>query len=85
MMPVAAPRAATAASWAAVAVVVVVTLFGPSLDWPAWVQDLSPFSWVPAVPVEAWTPGSAAGLLAVAAVLLAAGFAAFRRRDLVTG
>ncbi len=79
------PRAATAASWAAVAVVVVVTLFGPSLDWPAWVQDLSPFTWVPTVPVEAWTPGSAAGLLAVVAGLLAVGFAAFRRRDLVTG
>jgi ABC-2 type transport system permease protein len=79
------PRAATAASWAAVAVVVVLTLFGPSLDWPAWVQDLSPFAWVPAVPVEGWTPGSAAGLLAVAAVLLVVGFAGFRRRDLVTG
>ena len=79
------PRAATAASWGAVAVVVVVTLFGPSLDWPAWVQDLSPFAWVPTVPVEAWTPGSAIGLLAVVAALLVVGFAAFRRRDLVTG
>ena len=79
------PRAATAASWAAVAVVVVVTLFGPSLDWPAWVQDLSPFAWVPTVPVEAWTPGSAIGLLAVVAALVVVGFAAFRRRDLVIG
>ena len=56
-----------------------------ALDWPAWVQHLSPFAWVPTVPVEAWTAGSAVGLLAVVAALLLVGFTAFRRRDLVTG
>lgn len=80
-----APRAATAGSWGAVAVVGVVTLFGRSLDWPAVVRDVSPFSWVPSVPIEAWAPTSAAGLLAVAVVLIALGFGSFRRRDLATG
>jgi ABC-2 type transport system permease protein len=79
-----APHAATAGAWAAVAVVVVITLFGASLDWPGWVQDLSPFSWTPTVPVEPWTAGSAAGLLGVVAVLLALAFGGFRRRDLAT-
>ncbi|RBY75542.1 ABC transporter permease [Geodermatophilus sp. TF02-6] len=78
------PRAAAALAWAAVAYVVVVTLFAESFDWPRWVSDASPLAWTPSVPAEAATAGSALGLLAVAAVLLAAGSAGFRRRDLLT-
>jgi ABC-2 type transport system permease protein len=51
-----APRAATAASWSVVAAVVLITLFGQSLNWPAWVTDLSPLSWTPTVPVGVWQP-----------------------------
>ena len=79
------PRAAVPAAWAVFALVVVVTLFAESLDWPEWVRDLSPLSWTPTVPVETWTAGPAVVLVAVAAVLLAAGFGGFRRRDLATG
>lgn len=80
-----APRAATAASWAVVATVVFITLFGRSLDWPAWVTDLSPLNWTPTAPVESWQPGAALGLAAVTVALLAVAFGGFRRRDLETG
>jgi ABC-2 type transport system permease protein len=79
-----APRAAAPAAWAAVAYVVVVAMFATGLDWPAWVSDLSPFSWTPLVPIESWTTSAVVGLVVAAAVLLAVGFGAFRRRDLVT-
>jgi ABC-2 type transport system permease protein len=79
------PRAATAVSWALVSVVVFITVSAQALGWPDWVIHLSPLSWTPSVPVESWAPGAAAGLTAVAVVLLAAGFGGFRRRDLLTG
>jgi ABC-2 type transport system permease protein len=80
-----APRAASAASWAMLAVVVLITLFAESLHWPGWVRDLSPLSWTPNAPVEPWTIGPTVTLLAVAAALLALGFGGFRRRDLAIG
>jgi ABC-2 type transport system permease protein len=79
------PRAAAAAAWGWVAYVVVVTLFARSLDWPAWVDDLSPLSWTPAGPGEPWATGPAAALAVVALALLVTGLAGFRRRDLVPG
>jgi ABC-2 type transport system permease protein len=79
------PRAAAAAAWAAVGGFLVVTLFAESLDWPGWVADLSPVSWVPLQPLEPWTAGPLLGLAAVAAALLAAGFTGFGRRDLALG
>jgi ABC-2 type transport system permease protein len=79
------PHAAPAACWSVVAVVVLITLFGQSLDWPAWVTDLSPMSWTPTVPVESWQPGAALGLIAVTVTLLGAAFGGFRHRDVVTG
>jgi ABC-2 type transport system permease protein len=79
------PRAAAAVAWGMVGYVVVVSVFGPGLDWPGWVSDLSPFAWTPLVPVESWTIDAAAGLGAAVIALLAFGFGAFRRRDLTTG
>jgi ABC-2 type transport system permease protein len=79
------PRAAAAVAWAMVAYVVVVTMFAAGLDWPDWVDDLSPFAWTPLVPIESWTSAAAWGLAAAAAGLLAVGFGAFRRRDLSPG
>jgi ABC-2 type transport system permease protein len=78
------PRAAAGLAWGVVAYVLVVTLFAEGLDWPAWVDDLSPLSWTPLVPIQAWTTAAALGLGAVAVGLLAVGFGAFRRRDLTT-
>ena len=79
------PRAAAAMAWGMVGYVVIVTVFGPGLNWPGWVNDLSPFSWTPLVPVESWTAAAAVGLTAAVVALLAVGFGAFRRRDLSTG
>jgi ABC-2 type transport system permease protein len=79
------PRAASTVAWAAVGVVLVVTMFAESFDWPGWVADLSPLAWTPALPVDDWEIAPVAGLLAVAVALLAVGFGAFRRRDLAIG
>ena len=56
-------------------------MFGPLLGLPGWALKLSPFGWTPKVPAETVDVGSLAGLLVVAAVLLVAALAAFRRRD----
>ena len=79
------PRLATALSWAAIGLLLVVTMFARSFDWPDWVADLSPIAWVPTQPLEPWSWTPALGLLAVAGVLLLTGFGAFRRRDLALG
>ena len=56
-------------------------VFGTSLGLPEWAMDLSPFACQKAPALEVST-GAVVALLAVAATLLAAGVAAFHRRDL---
>lgn len=75
------PRAATAA-WGLLGFFLLVGLYGPVLDLPEPVLDLSPFSHLPKVPAEDPTAGPPVvlGLLAVA--LTASGLAGLRRRDL---
>jgi ABC-2 type transport system permease protein len=80
-----APRSAAALAWTAVGAFLLITLFARSFHWPGWVSDLSPIAWTPTLPLEEWAPAPLIGLLAVAAVLLAAGFGGFRRRDLAAG
>lgn len=72
----------TGVSWAVVSVSLVLTLLGPALQLDQWVVDLSPFTHVPRYPDI--TFGPLAWLTGVAVVLLVAGFAGFRRRDLTT-
>jgi ABC-2 type transport system permease protein len=79
------PRPAAALAWGAVAYVTVVAFFAGSLDWPGWVDDASPLAWTPLVPVDDATAVPLVVLTAVAAALLGAGLAGFRRRDLVAG
>jgi ABC-2 type transport system permease protein len=74
------PRA-VAAAWGALGLFVVIGLFGQLFGLPDWLIDVSPFQHVPQMPVEGFSLGSTAALLAIAAALLAAGFAGFRRRD----
>ncbi|UNS98065.1 ABC transporter permease [Streptomyces tubbatahanensis] len=78
-----APRAAALAG-AVPAYGFVVGYLGKLLDLPGWLNDLSPFGHVPQLPSAdlRWTP--VVLLTLVAAVLVAAGLAGFRRRDLDT-
>ncbi|MGH8776581.1 MAG: ABC transporter permease [Jiangellaceae bacterium] len=77
------PRFA-AAAWAVLGLGFVVLMFGPLLDLPDWLRALSPFDHSPQVPAVDLTVGPLGWLLAVAALLLALGLTAFRRRDVIT-
>ncbi len=76
-----APRAA-AGGWGVLGACALLTVLGPLLGLPDWVLDLSPFQHVPQLPAAEFAAGPLLVLCAVAAVLTAAGMAAFRRRDL---
>ncbi|MEV6105444.1 ABC transporter permease [Streptomyces sp. NPDC051940] len=77
------PRA-TAAAWAVPVYAFVVGYLGQLFEFPDWMNDLSPFGHVPQLPAKdmSWTPMLL--LTAVAAALVWAGLAGFRRRDLET-
>jgi ABC-2 type transport system permease protein len=74
----------TAVSWAALAASAFLVLLGPLLRLGQLLLDLAPFSHIPKVPGADVAAASLAWLLAVTAVLVAAGLAGFRRRDLVS-
>ncbi|MBF6161701.1 ABC transporter permease [Nocardia cyriacigeorgica] len=75
------PKGAAVLAWAVFAYCVVVLLFSAAFDLPGWFGDGSPFRHTPQAPLEETAMGSSAALLSVAVLLLAAGFAGFRRRD----
>jgi ABC-2 type transport system permease protein len=79
-----APRLVVGATWAVLAVVLSITMFGEPLQLSQWVLDLSPFAHLPRLPAAAFTATPVVWLVAVAVVLAAAGLAGFRRRDLVS-
>jgi ABC-2 type transport system permease protein len=72
----------TAAAWGLLVAFVTLGQVGELLQLPASVLRLSPYTHVPAVPVEdfAWTPEVA--LASVAAVLLVGAWARYRDRDI---
>lgn len=76
------PRLAVGLSWAGFAVALIFGQFGELLNLPQAVQDISPFSHVPALPAAEATVTPLLWLTAVAVLLGAAGMALFRRRDL---
>ena len=76
-----APRWALAA-WGALAVVVVVGLFGDLLRLPSWSTAISPFDHLPAAPAEAVALGPLVALTVLAVGLIAAGLWGLRQRDL---
>ncbi len=71
-------------AWLVVVYAGVVGYFGTILRFPQWMNDLSPFGYVPRLPVEdfSWTPLLV--LTAIAAALTAVGLYGFRRRDIET-
>jgi ABC-2 type transport system permease protein len=78
------PRIAAAVAWTAFGYILFIGFLGDALDLPDGLVDASPFSHTPAVPLEDVTAGPLLAIGAIAAVLLATGFAGFRRRDIVT-
>lgn len=77
------PRA-VALAWAAFGACVLLWFFGPLLDVPSWLLDISPYEHVPAVPAVTIAAGPLVALAAVATAFTAAGLAGFRRRDVVS-
>jgi len=76
------PWESTALAWSAVALAVVIAVFGPPLLWPAWMMDISPFTQTPKLPGGPAQPQPLLWLGGIALALTAAGLAGLRRRDL---
>ena len=77
----AVPRWALLA-WLPMAFVAVVGLLGGVLDLPEWMNDISPFAHIPAVPAVAVTAGPLLVLSAIAAALVVMGLVAVSHRDI---
>ena len=78
-----APRWAVPLCWALVlASFVAGPMFGPGLDLPVWLQDVSPFTHSPKAPAVAVTAYPLLALTAVSAALCALALVVLRRRDL---
>lgn len=75
----------SAVAWAMVALAFVVGWLGSLLDLPTWVSDMSPFSYVPAVPAEDVTAARLAVMSVVVVAVVAVGWLGFRRRDVGAG
>jgi ABC-2 type transport system permease protein len=79
-----APRLVVGATWAVLAVVLFVAMFGEALKFSQLLLDASPFAHLPRLPAAEFTATPVVWLVVVAGVLAAAGLAGFRRRDLVS-
>ncbi len=75
----------TTLGWAVLAFFLLLGQLGAILQLSQWALDLSPFSHLPALPGGDVTVTPLVWLVALAAVLTAAGLAGFRRRDLASG
>ncbi|MEU5213590.1 ABC transporter permease [Streptomyces sp. NPDC020742] len=73
---------ATGAVWAVVGGCLALGWIGPSLKFPQWLMDLSPYSHLPKLPGAEATAAPFVWLLALSAVCAAAGLVGVRRRDL---
>lgn len=76
-----APRLA-AAGWVSLVVFLLLGEFGPLLELPQWLMDLSPFTHVPKLPGAAFTWTPLLVLTAIAAGLTLWGLGRLRRRDI---
>jgi ABC-2 type transport system permease protein len=76
------PWESTALAWTAMALVAVITVFGPPLQWPAWIMDISPFTQIPKLPGGTVPAQPLLWPCAVALAMTVAGLAGLRRRDL---
>jgi ABC-2 type transport system permease protein len=76
------PWESTALAWTAVALVGVIGVFGPPLQWPTWTMDISPFTQIPKLPGGSVSAEPLLWLCGIALALSAAGLVGLRRRDI---
>lgn len=74
----------TQASWGVLSACLLLTLLGPTLQLDQWIINVAPYPHVPRLPGAQWSAEPLLWLTGAAVVLLALGFAGFRRRDLTT-
>ncbi|HWO58848.1 MAG TPA: ABC transporter permease [Umezawaea sp.] len=79
----AAPRL-VAAGWVALVAFLLLGQLGPLLELDQWAMDLSPYTHIPRFPAGDVDPVPLVWLVLIAAALVAAGLAAYRRRDITT-
>ncbi len=79
-----APRLAPA-SWAALAVCLLFGMVGAILRLSQWILDISPFTHIPRLPGSSVSVAPLIWLSVLAAILIGAGLAALRRRNLPVG
>lgn len=70
------------AGWGALVLFLLLGQLGPIFELPQWAMNLSPFTHTPKLPGAEFTATPLVWLTVLAAALVAAGFAGFRRRDL---
>jgi ABC-2 type transport system permease protein len=68
--------------WGVVVVFATLGQIGELLGLPQWVLDLSPYTHAPRMPLEAFRPGPALVLSAIAAALLVVSWLRYRSRDI---
>ncbi|WP_410638031.1 ABC transporter permease [Amycolatopsis sp. lyj-346] len=71
----------SAAAWAVGALALLLSLFGPIVNLPQAVLDVSPFQHPPKIPGQEFTATPLGWLLAVTVAALVAGLAGWKRRD----
>ncbi|HTJ66995.1 MAG TPA: ABC transporter permease [Actinospica sp.] len=77
-----APTATAYTGWFAVGICILLQELGPILKLSHWITDISPFAQVPKAPGVPIAPEPLLTMTALAALLLATGFAGLRRRDI---
>jgi ABC-2 type transport system permease protein len=76
------PWESIALAWTVVAVVAVIALLGPSLQWPAALMDISPFTQIPRLPGGSVAAAPVIWLCGIAVASGLAGLLGLGRRDL---
>jgi ABC-2 type transport system permease protein len=72
----------TTIGWVLLTVFLTLGQIGELLNLPGWVLGLSPYHHIPAMPVEDFTPGSAAVLTGLSVLVLGLAWWRFRSRDI---
>ena len=78
----ASSRREVALAWTVMALVAVIAVFGPPLQWPAWVMDISPFTQTPKLPGGTVPAEPLLWLCGIALARTVTGLAGLRRRDI---